>query len=314
MAIIDTGPSHPYLPGFQALWIYQQERFPLFTHGFLIVVFTLSGVMYSGAGRGQVSLPATTAIAAGMFTLLLTFLLLRLLDEFKDAEDDARYRPYRPVPRGLVTLPQLRRLIVLTVGAQVLVQVLWLPQLLPLLMGIYGYLTLMALEFGVPGWLKAHPLIYLFSHMLIMPLMALYATSIGWPGSYPPLTIIGSFAGLSLVNGLVIELGRKIRAPNAEEPGVETYSSLFGPDRAALSWGLALTAGVVLLAFMLPETIALVTACGLWLIAVITVIQFCRRPGRRLANAIEKLSYLWTLVSYALVGLTPVIIRFVGGA
>ena len=38
---------------------------------------------------------------------LLFFLQLRIADEFKDFEDDARYRPYRPVPRGLVTLREL---------------------------------------------------------------------------------------------------------------------------------------------------------------------------------------------------------------
>ena len=34
-------------------------------------------------------------------------LQLRLADEFKDFEEDSRYRPYRPVPRGLVSLRDL---------------------------------------------------------------------------------------------------------------------------------------------------------------------------------------------------------------
>lgn len=312
MDIADTKALRPYLPGMQALWIYQRERFPLFAHGSLIAVFALSGIFYSGTGRAALALPGAAAIAAGMFTLLLTFLLLRLLDEFKDAEDDTRYRPYRPVPRGLVTLPQLRRLIVLTVAAQVLVQALWLPQLLPLLLGIYGYLALMSKEFGVPGWLKAHPLTYLFSHMQIMPLLALYATAIAWLGNYPPSASVALFAALSLVNGLVIELGRKIRAPEAEELGVETYSSLYGPRRAALGWGLALTTGALLLAVMAPATLARMTLACLWSFTVVTASRFHQHPTARRAGAIEKLSSLWVLASYILVASGPALIFCAG--
>ena len=35
------------------------------------------------------------------------FLQLRIADEFKDFAEDSRFRPYRPVPRGLVTLTEL---------------------------------------------------------------------------------------------------------------------------------------------------------------------------------------------------------------
>ena len=30
----------------------------------------------------------------------LQFLMVRIIDEFKDYEEDKKYRPYRPVPRG----------------------------------------------------------------------------------------------------------------------------------------------------------------------------------------------------------------------
>ena len=50
---------------------------------------------------------------------LLMFLQLRIADEFKDADDDARWRPYRPVPRGLVTLGELRWLFVITALVQI---------------------------------------------------------------------------------------------------------------------------------------------------------------------------------------------------
>jgi 4-hydroxybenzoate polyprenyltransferase len=39
----------------------------------------------------------------------------------------------------------------------------------------------------------------------------------------------------------VIEVGRKIRAPADEEPGVDTYSSVWGCSKAVLIWLSAMT-------------------------------------------------------------------------
>ena len=38
----------------------------------------------------------------------LQFLMVRIVDEFKDYEEDCKYRPYRPVPRGLIKLKELK--------------------------------------------------------------------------------------------------------------------------------------------------------------------------------------------------------------
>ena len=43
---------------------------------------------------------------------LLFFAQLRIADEFKDIDEDTRYRPYRPVPRGLVRLAELRNVFI----------------------------------------------------------------------------------------------------------------------------------------------------------------------------------------------------------
>src|SRR5512143_1279527 len=87
-------------------WIYQAERFPVFAHGPLILAFSMSAMSYSALLRGADALRPSAALVA-FVTAFLFFLQLRIADEFKDAEDDARFRPYRPVPRGLVSLREL---------------------------------------------------------------------------------------------------------------------------------------------------------------------------------------------------------------
>ena len=78
-------------------WIYQKERFPIFQHGPLVAAFSSCAVAYSALLTG--SSPVWQSFAVAFITCLIFFLQLRIADEFKDAEEDATYRPYRAVPR-----------------------------------------------------------------------------------------------------------------------------------------------------------------------------------------------------------------------
>src|SRR5439155_297122 len=83
---------------------------------------------------------------------LVFFFLLRVLDEHKDEDVDRRFRPELPVPRGLVTLAELRWL---GGAALALVRALnaWAaPALLVPILGVGAWATLMTKEFSAPGW------------------------------------------------------------------------------------------------------------------------------------------------------------------
>ena len=69
-------------------------------------------------------------------------------------------------------------------------------------------------EFFVKRWLKARPILYMVSHMAIMPLVDLYATACDWAplgNARPPRGLLW-FLVVSLFNGMVVEIGRKIRS------------------------------------------------------------------------------------------------------
>lgn len=295
-------------------WIYQKERFPIFKNGLLIAVFSVSAVGYSLLLRGGEarSIPIAPALIA-FVTMFLVFLQLRIADEFKDFEDDARYRAYRPVPRGLVTLTELGWL---GVGAGAIQLGLNLALGLPivgLLAIVWLYLGLMSREFFAPVWLKAHPIAYLLSHMAIMPLMALYATGCDWlAAGAAPDRGLGWFLGISFLNGMAIEIGRKIRAPKDEEAGVETYTALWGKG-AALVWlgaiglsGLLTLGAARAIDFVLPIALLL-----LWLFtaAVWAAWRFRVSPIAATAKRIELISGLWTLGMYFGLGILPLLLQ-----
>lgn len=295
-------------------WIYQHERFPLLSHGPLIAAFSFSALSFSALLQGRLALPAASPSVVAFLTALLFFLQLRIADEFKDFDEDSRYRPYRPVPRGLVTLRELAVLGMLAAVVQ-LGLALWLaPSLVWLLVAAWTYLVLMSKEFFVSEWLKAHPIPYMVSHMVIIPLVDLYATACDWwvAGEGPPDGLIW-FLVVSYFNGLVIEIGRKIRGPKEEETGVNTYSTLWGRRNAVLAWfgSLLVTATFAFVAAWQIDFFAPVGAllAVLLLAAGIVAGRFLCQPDSRRAKWIETASGLWTILMYLSLGAVPLLIR-----
>jgi 4-hydroxybenzoate polyprenyltransferase len=310
------------LPLARRLWIYQAERFPLRRHAPLIIVFCGAAGLYASRLAGG-PLPWREWIGAiacsGAF-----FPLMRIADEFKDQGDDRRCRPYRPVPRGLVSLRELGLVGLATVLLQALLVQTLAPSAWLLLLAAWLWFTLMSLEFLAPCWLKARPLLYTLSHMLIVPLIALLAAgftlgsgaaALPWPALLPLL-------GLCFVNGLAIEFARKIRLPDQEEPGVDTWSALWGLRPALLRWLLVLLLSLPLAVTAawpvgaLPALLLLLIPLLAWLPRPLLRLWRAGRPGLprqpstgarsdRSAAPLELPTGLWTLATYLALGWWP---------
>ena len=290
-------------------WIYQRERFPLVAYGILIAAFSSSAVGYSSLLRDS-GLPARSSLLVAFASSFLFFLQLRILDEFKDFEEDAQYRPYRPVPRGLVTLRELGRVGLVAAGIQAALAVALDRRLVLLLVGTWIYLLLMARELFVGEWLKARPALYLWSHMLIIPIVTLYATACDWSvaGTGVP-DGVGVFLMASFFNAIGIEIGRKVRAPADEEHGVTTYSAAWGARWAVCGWMLALSTAAALalvaaarITFVTP--VAFIVAVSLSTAATIAW-RFLQWQRRADARRIEHMSAVWTLLMYLSLGVAP---------
>jgi 4-hydroxybenzoate polyprenyltransferase len=274
-------------------------------------------VAYSSLLRGETLLPSLATWLVAFFTSLAFFMQLRIADEFKDFEEDSRYRAYRPVPRGLISLRQLGVLGVLLAGAQLALG-LWLhPPLLAVLIGTWIYLALMSHEFFARDWLKARPVTYLWTHMLIMPLIDLYATACDWlvvsgEGHFSALPEgLHWFLIVSFFNGIVIEIGRKIRAPQDEEQGVETYSVLWGRKHAVWVWlgVLSVTAASATLAaeqinFLWPVVAILLL---LLFIGAAAGWHFLQHPKPGAGKRFELIAGVWTLCMYLSLGAGPLL-------
>jgi len=296
-------------------WTYQKERFQILAHGPLVIVFCLAVMLFSSLQQGA-AMPELVRIVGAVISTLILFFQLRVADEFKDFDTDARYRPHRPVPRGLVSLHELRRLAVGGAVVQFLIAGYLDVGLVPVLFMVWAYIGLMTKEFFVRAWLLDHPAVYLVSHMLVMPLIAFYVSTFDWLCAYG--NVPQGLAWLLLLSfccGLVLELGRKIKVPASEREGVETYSAMWGSNVAVALWFASLGAAVFAYAMAATQVsrgpVLILTAACVLLVGLVTALLFPRTGAARFAGAekiIEPSSGLIALLLYFGLGPLPALL------
>ena len=300
-------------PVAQRLWAYQAERFPVFKHGAGVAAFALAGALLPALLNGSLAVFDARAAFVAVAVSFLFFLQLRIADEHKDLFDDRRFRPERPVPRGLVTLAELRWVAAAAVALQVVLVWSLDPRLLALLALVWAWMGLMTVEFFAPKALKARPVLYITSHMVISPLIALFCVACGWVGGDVAVSPaeIGAFLALAFANGVAIEVARKCWAPEDERRGVETYSKLWGPHAAAsvAAGAIVVSAALVLLLLYAAgflRSLAILAAV-LAAVAVASTLAYAIAPSAGRAKLIEAGAGVWVLASYALLSAGAVI-------
>ncbi len=214
---------------------YLNERFPPIANVLLILTY------YSSNQFLAVALTTPGPVMhydrwsfLGMLMLVSFFFHIRVFDEHKDYEEDCRHYPDRVLQRGLITLRHLKIAGAIAICIELILCALRGPEALAAWAIAFGFSLLMLREFFMPRLLKRHFLLYATSHMLIMPLLSLLVFSFAtrrWPWEAPPWFWVYAFVGFFVTFNW--EVSRKIRAPEQEIDGVESYTKIFGTFGAA---------------------------------------------------------------------------------
>lgn len=217
------------------LGAYLGERFPLLGNGLLILSFYSSNQFLAHALNepGQ-PMKYDLSSLCGFVTILFFFLHMRIFDDHKDFIEDSRFFPDRVLQSGIVTLRELKFVAATAIGMQVALSVA---------VGVAAALSwtiaflfsvLMLKEFFMRHWLKQRFLLYASVHMLIMPLLAMVIWSFATRRFFWEMTpwywlysMVGFFLAFNW------EVSRKIRVPEDEREGLDSYSRLFGTYGAA---------------------------------------------------------------------------------
>lgn len=319
MGNIHSIPSENEASFLKRFFIYQKERFPILGHGLLVASFSFSAIAYSRICRGAEGFVPWSRYLTGIITTITLFLLVRIFDEFKDREDDAKYRPELPVPRGLVSLRELLIVGIAVTIIQVAINAAFFPVMLRIWAIVILYLSLMGKEFFIPRWLKRHQFWYVSSHMFIIPLIDIYASGLDWlvEKQAAPKGLLFFFA-VSYFNGIVLEIGRKIRTKENESEGVLTYTSMLGIRKAIYLWIgiLFVTLGWAVAAawFAGYGESGLLILGIIFIICMLPAFFFLAEPTAKRSKMIEYASGLWTIAMYFTLGAIPMITRLITGS
>ena len=328
--------------------IYLNERFPLGKNSFFVLIFTLSGYIFTGLLYNSKIIKPTLSKEVNrvllfwdkeidkvpiiwykflpLFIIIFMFFFqLRITDEFKDYEEDLKYRPYRPVQRGIISLKALGKIGIATIIIQIILAHVINPKLIYFMLLVWFYMFLMTKEFFIKNWLTERILIYALSHVVIM----IFITLVIVKGTgyileshfletlylllekYEKNIFIGLIPlfTLNYLNGIVLEIGRKTRRADEEEHGVQTYSKLWGKKKAVVILSLLFAVEYFLVILGLSYTYEkyfLFSGLILLIILIISIYFMIKFLKKDLSGKIvESVSGLWIVFSSMGMGLLP---------
>ena len=283
-----------------AAWL--AERFPPLGHGLLIAAYFSSNQFLAEAltHPGE-PVRYTARSILGALALLGFFFHLRVFDEHKDYADDCRNHPERVLQSGLITLRHLKIAAAIAIAVEFACAGLAGPAALVGLALPFAFSLLMLREFFVPGWLRRHFLIYATSHMFVMPLLSLavYSFATGrMPWTAPRWFLLWSFVGFFV--SFNWEISRKIRAPEDERDGVDSYSKVFG-TRGAVFVVLAVRAVDTGLVAIVGHALGFGTAfyvllAALYAVCLVSAGRFLAAPSKKTAKLLEVWAGLYIIL------------------
>lgn len=279
---------------------YFRERFPLINMAlFAILFFTVHAVAVQFIST--VTHREVWWMILGVVAVISFFYRLRVFDEIKDYELDAKNHPHRVLQSGRV---RKKHLIAISIAGTI-VEIIWsLVSGFPVLIcwGLaVGYSLLMRYEFFIGKFLNRYLLLYAITHMLVMPLIILWVYS----GFHPQLDFLFPFyilAGLSLFSGFSFEIARKIHSPQAERTGIDSYSKSAGYIGSIALVLFILLCGVLIQSFLLyrinSRTWAFVLIGIIFMFALFLYLKNISKPAEKSLRTAEKVVSMFMLASY----------------
>ncbi|MFP5520071.1 MAG: manganese transporter permease [Bdellovibrionia bacterium] len=208
--------------------VFLKERFNPLQYIPTIAVFLAANALYISRSE---NLEITTLSVFLTFLMLTSFFLrMRLFDEIKDYEVDLKINPTRPLARGLITINEVKKAIVILLAAEALIAMALSPGTLVIWLVAALYSLLMYKEFFIGRWLRPHLTTYAITHTFVVNLLALLimagAAGFQWQDLH---AYHEAFIAMNWCYFNLFEFARKTFAATEERSGVDTYSSLFKP-------------------------------------------------------------------------------------
>lgn len=286
-------------------YTYQKERFPILTFGIYVLSIVIAVFSYTNS---KVTRAVDYMIILPMFLVtFLQFLMTRIVDEFKDYEEDCKYRPYRPVPRGLIKLKELKVLFIICIILQFFITIIFGKGMISIIsLGImWIFFAIMSKGFFIKKTLDKHILLEVTLDEIMMPLMiAFLITFTPYINKNNPISMNVSnifnaktLLIMSYIVSWIVEVARKIRSKEQEEKGVKTYTAVLGITKATVLLTVLETFLAIMQYLILGNKYTVIIVL-LYIINVITNILFVMKKSKKYAKGVELSANIYILIVY----------------
>lgn len=274
----------------QRLLAYTKERFPLIPIMLFVLLLT-SGYIgffshYFGGGYSW----SDGKLWATMISVFLFMLQLRMADEIKDFDKDKIAYPERILSRGLVDLKTIKTILFGTAFIAILISFSLGIQNLFMMFILQFWAFLMFKEFFAKKTLETSTSIYLFTHQLILPPLALYSAAAFIDFTYLNFdsSMIGSLLFLSLPY-TIYEIARKTWSPDREHALADSYTKFWGIDRTLIVQ-MVLATTILFLMVVVPIQFSAIyrfSAYGISILLAVVLSMFRKNPVRKMSKLVE---------------------------
>lgn len=286
---------------FKKWYTYQKERFPVLAFGSYVFAIAFATYCFSNSEFNKVYPLGTTffdwKIILTMFVLgLLQFLMVRIIDEFKDYEEDCKYRPYRPVPRGLISLKELKVLFIICAILQIAITAIVNRYALKFLVLLWIVFYLMTKGFFIKKVLDKHILLEVTFDEIMMPILVVFLSK--FPNGRIFLTNrYFLFLFMTYVVSWIIEIARKVRCKEDEEEGVRTYTAVFGINKAMFLLNLLQLILTTIQTLILGKERLLITGIPFAIVLLINIL-FAIKQNKILSKLAELFANIHVFIVY----------------
>lgn len=280
---------------FKKWYIYQKERFPILIYGLYIFSIVFAVFCFSNyvTQTNNSECKVYYIKLMPMFIVaFLQFLMIRIIDEFKDYKEDCKYRAYRPVPRGVITLKELGILFVICAILQVIITFIFNRKGLILLVLVWLFSALLSKDFFIKKFIDKHILFGVLLDEILMPILVLYLASYVYVGiDIWPIILISYFVSWT------VEIARKVRCKEDEEKGVKTYTAVFGIKKATIIL-IGLETILMILQIKVLGLSYLILELCIYLFINIFNFLFIKDKTQKMAKIIELLANIYIIKIY----------------
>jgi len=207
--------------------IYQKERFPL-----AVLVFTITAIALSSSAVTHSRLNIGLFVGAFLAGLFYMF-HIRVIDEVRDNAHDTTYHTHRPIPRGAISLRELKIMDGIGVAGFLIIALLFGKLTFLLAIVSLAYTFLAGKEFFLGERIRSRFFIYNAVNIVQLVLLQFFVYSLFSHVWYKHDQVWIHLLFI-FVNALLIEILRKVKIKPEESVGHDTYSWHIGFDRALL--------------------------------------------------------------------------------